>query len=91
MFTRLHSDLKSSRDDLKSEIELLKTTKNKISDLVSCSGSSHTSTVMDYNFLMNQVKSLDSSIIVKKAISNNRLCSAFKDSDDIEILKALYG
>ena len=26
-----------------------------------------------------------------KAISNNRLCSAFKDSDNIEILKALYG
>ena len=30
-------------------------------------------------------------IIAKKAISNNRLCSAFKDSDDIEIFKALYG
>ena len=62
-FTRLHSDLKSSRDNLKSEIELLNTTKDKISDLVSYSGSSHTSTVMDYNFLMNQVKNLDNSII----------------------------
>ena len=91
MFTTLHSDLKSSRDNLKSEIELLNATKAKISDLVSYSGSSHTSTVMDYNFLMNQVKNLDSSIIVKKAILNNRLCSAFKNGDDIEILKALYG
>ena len=89
-FTNLHSDLKSSRDNLKSEIELLNAAKDKISDLVSYSGSSHTSTVMDYNFLMNQVKNLDGSIIVKKAISNNRLCSAFKNGDDIEILKALY-
>ncbi len=63
VFTNLHSDLKSSRDNLKSEIELLNTTKDKISDLVSYSGSSHTSTVMDYNFLMNQVKNLDNSII----------------------------
>ena len=63
VFTSLHSDLKSSRDNLKSEIELLNTTKDKISDLVSYSGSSHTSTVMDYNFLMNQVKNLDNSII----------------------------
>jgi len=63
VFTTLHSDLKSSRDNLKSEIELLNTTKDKISDLVSYSGSSHTSTVMNYNFLMNQVKNLDNSII----------------------------
>ncbi|MCY7164603.1 LXG domain-containing protein, partial [Streptococcus mitis] len=63
VFTRLHSDLKSSRDNLKSEIEFLNTTKDKISDLVSYSGSSHTSTVMNYNFLMNQVKNLDNSII----------------------------
>ena len=63
VFTTLHSDLKSSRDNLKSEIELLNTTKDKISDLVSYEGSSHTSTVMNYNFLMNQVKNLDNSII----------------------------
>ena len=62
-FTRLHSDLKGSRDALKNEIELLNATKGKVSDLVSYSGSSHTSTVMNYNFLMNQVKNLDNSII----------------------------
>ena len=79
MFTNLHSNLKSSRDNLKSEIELLKTTKSKISDLVSYSGSSHTSTVMDYNFLRNQVKSLDSSIIQYESSHAGQDLVAFKE------------
>ena len=79
VFTTLHSDLKSSRDNLKSEIELLNTTKDKISDLVSYSGSSHTSTVMDYNFLMNQVKNLDSSIIQYESNHASQDLVAFKE------------
>ena len=79
VFTRLHSDLKSSRDNLKSEIELLNATKDKISDLVSYSGSSHTSTVMDYNFLMNQVKNLDSSIIQYESNHASQDLVAFKE------------
>ena len=79
VFTRLHSDLKSSRDDLKNEIELLKTTKDKISDLVSYSGSSHTSTVMNYNFLMNQVKNLDNSIIQYESNHASQDLVAFKE------------
>ena len=79
MFTTLHSDLKSSRDNLKSEIELLNTTKDKISDLVSYSGSSHTSTVMDYNFLMNQVKNLDNSIIQYESSHAGQDLVAFKE------------
>ena len=78
-FTRLHSDLKSSRDNLKSEIELLNAAKDKISDLVSYSGSSHTSTVMNYNFLMNQVKSLDSSIIQYESSHAGQDLVAFKE------------
>ena len=38
-FTRLHSDLKGSRDALKNEIEILNMTKGKVSDLVCYSGS----------------------------------------------------
>ena len=79
VFTNLHSDLKSSRDNLKSEIELLKMTKSKISDLVSYEGSSHTSTVMNYNFLMNQVKSLDSSIIQYESNHASQDLVAFKE------------
>ena len=79
VFTTLHSALKSSRDDLKSEIELLNTTKDKISDLVSYSGSSHTSTVMNYNFLMNQVKNLDNSIIQYESNHASQDLVAFKE------------
>ena len=79
VFTRLHSDLKSSRDNLKSEIELLNAAKDKISDLVSYSGSSHTSTVMDYNFLMNQVKNLDNSIIQYESSHAGQDLVAFKE------------
>ena len=79
VFTNLHSALKSSRDDLKSEIEVLNTTKDKISDLVSYSGSSHTSTVMNYNFLMNQVKNLDNSIIQYESNHASQDLVAFKE------------
>ena len=79
VFTNLHSALKSSRDDLKSEIEVLNTTKDKVSDLVSYSGSSHTSTVMNYNFLMNQVKNLDNSIIQYESNHASQDLVAFKE------------
>ena len=78
-FTRLHSDLKGSRDKLKTEIELLKTTKSDISDLVSYEGSSHTSTVMNYNFLMNQLKNLDTSITQYESSHSSQDLVAFKE------------
>ena len=78
-FTRLHSDLKGSRDKLKPEIELLKTTKSDISDLVSYEGSSHTSTVMNYNFLMNQLKNLDASITQYESSHSGQDLVAFKE------------
>ena len=77
-FTRLHSDLKGSREKLKTEIELLKTTKSDISDLVSYEGSSHTSTVMNYNFLMNQIKNLDTSITQYESSHSGQDFVAFK-------------
>ena len=78
-FTRLHSDLKGSRDKLKTEIELLKTTKSDISDLVSYEGSSHISTVMNYNFLMNQLKNLDTSITQYESSHSSQDLAAFKE------------
>ena len=78
-FTRLHSDLKGSRDKLKPEIELLKTTKSDISDLVSYEGTSHTSTIMNYNFLMNQIKNLDTSITQYESSHSSQDLAAFKE------------
>ena len=71
--------MKGSRDKLKNEIELLNTTKDKISDLVSYDGSSHTSTVMDYNFLMNQLKNLDTSITQYESNHASQDLVAFKE------------
>ena len=79
VFTNLHSALKSSRDNLKSEIEILNTTKDNISDLVSYEGSSHTSTVMDYNFLLNQIKNLDTSITQYESNHASQDLVAFKE------------
>ena len=71
--------MKGSRDKLKPEIELLKTTKSDISDLVSYEGSSHTSTVMNYNFIMNQLKNLDTSITQYESSHSSQDLSAFKE------------
>ena len=64
---------------MKSEIEVLNTTKDNISDLVSYEGSSHTSTVMDYNFLMNQLKNLDTSITQYESNHASQDLVAFKE------------
>jgi len=53
-FTRLHSDLKGSRDALKNEIEILNMTKGKVSDLVCCSGSRIF--IMDYLAMENPLR-----------------------------------
>ncbi|RSI75156.1 hypothetical protein D8859_04025 [Streptococcus oralis] len=57
----------------------MNTTKDKISDLVSYDGSSHTSTVMDYNFLLNQIKNLDSSITQYESNHASQDLVAFKE------------
>ena len=57
----------------------MNTTKDKISDLVSYEGSSHTSTVMNYNFLMNQLKNLDTSITQYESNHASQDLVAFKE------------
>ncbi|MDW8743197.1 hypothetical protein Q7W37_09190 [Streptococcus suis] len=80
VFTTLQTDLRTSRDNLKSQIELLDTAKSKISDLVSRSGSSHTKTVQHHNFIINDIKTLAESI--KQYESNHA-------SHDLSALKEL--
>ncbi|WP_258863101.1 hypothetical protein [Streptococcus infantis] len=53
--------------------------KSDISDLVSYEGSSHTSTVMNYNFLMNQLKNLDTSITQYESSHSGQDLVAFKE------------
>ena len=78
-FTTLQSDLKTSRDHLKSQIELLNTARSKISDLVSYSGSSHTKTIQHYNFIINDIKTLDESIKQYESNHASHDLSAFKE------------
>ncbi|HEP1844080.1 TPA: hypothetical protein VCA72_001226 [Streptococcus suis] len=78
-FTTLQSDLKMSRDHLKSQIELLNTARSKISDLVSYSGSSHTKTIQHYNFIINDIKTLDESIKQYESNHASHDLSAFKE------------
>ncbi|MFH0385567.1 T7SS effector LXG polymorphic toxin, partial [Streptococcus sp. A18] len=78
-FTTLQSDLKTSRDHLKSQIELLNTARSKISDLVSYSGSSHNKTIQHYNFIINDIKTLDESIKQYESNHASHDLSAFKE------------
>ncbi|NQM14709.1 hypothetical protein HO422_11665, partial [Streptococcus suis] len=78
-FTTLQSDLKTSRDHLKSQIELLNTARSKISDLVSYPGSSHTKTIQHYNFIINDIKTLDESIKQYESNHASHDLSAFKE------------
>ncbi len=78
-FTTLQSDLKTSRDHLKSQIELLNTARSKISDLVSYSGSSHTKTIQHYDFIINDIKTLDESIKQYESNHASHDLSAFKE------------
>ncbi|HFI0933760.1 TPA: T7SS effector LXG polymorphic toxin [Streptococcus suis] len=78
-FMTLQSDLKTSRDHLKSQIELLNTARSKISDLVSYSGSSHTKTIQHYNFIINDIKTLDESIKQYESNHASHDLSAFKE------------
>ncbi|MCK3882787.1 glycohydrolase toxin TNT-related protein, partial [Streptococcus suis] len=78
-FTTLQSDLKTSRDHLKSQIELLNTARSKISDLVSYSGSSHAKTIQHYNFIINDIKTLDESIKQYESNHASHDLSAFKE------------
>lgn len=78
-FTTLQSDLKTSRNHLKSQIELLSTARSKISDLVSYSGSSHIKTIQHYNFIINDIKTLDESIKQYESNHASHDLSAFKE------------
>ncbi|HEL2576904.1 TPA: hypothetical protein TZ704_002104, partial [Streptococcus suis] len=78
-FTTLQSDLKTSRDHLNSQIELLNTARSKISDLVSYSGSSHAKTIQHYNFIINDIKTLDESIKQYESNHASHDLSAFKE------------
>lgn len=60
--TTLKSDLEGSRNNLQNQLDLLSTEKAKINDILTYRGMSHTTTVMKYNSLINDLNRLHQSI-----------------------------
>ncbi|MBF0819798.1 T7SS effector LXG polymorphic toxin, partial [Streptococcus acidominimus] len=79
VFTTLQSDLKNSHDRFNHQLELLNAEKDKISDLVSYSGTSHTSTALDYGVLTTKLKTLDSAIQQYESNHVRQDLTAFKE------------
>ncbi|OLF49346.1 T7SS effector LXG polymorphic toxin [Streptococcus acidominimus] len=79
VFTTLQSDLKNSHDRFNHQLELLNAEKDKISDLVSYSGTSHTSTALDYGVLISKLKTLDSAIQQYESNHARQDLTAFKE------------
>nr|WP_244912668.1 T7SS effector LXG polymorphic toxin [Streptococcus acidominimus] len=79
VFTTLQSDLKNSHDRFNHQLELLNAEKDKISDLVFYSGTSHTSTALDYGVLTSKLKTLDSAIQQYESNHVRQDLTAFKE------------
>lgn len=60
--TILKSDLEESRNNLQNQLDLLSTEKAKINDILTYRGMSHTTTIMKYNALINDLNRLHQSI-----------------------------
>ncbi len=60
--TTLKSDLEGSRNNLQNQLDLLSTEKAKINDILTYRGMSHTTTIMKYNALINDLNRLHQSI-----------------------------
>ncbi|MGT2732988.1 T7SS effector LXG polymorphic toxin [Streptococcus ruminantium] len=60
--TTLKSDLEGSRNNLQNQLDLLSTEKAKINDILTYRGMSHTTTIMKYNSLINDLNRLHQSI-----------------------------
>ncbi|WP_209307154.1 T7SS effector LXG polymorphic toxin [Streptococcus acidominimus] len=79
VFTTLQSDLKNSHDRFNHQLELLNAEKDKISDLVSYSGTSHTSTALDYGVLTTKLTTLDNAIQQYESNHVRQDLTAFKE------------
>ncbi|WP_165437497.1 T7SS effector LXG polymorphic toxin [Streptococcus ruminantium] len=60
--TTLKSDLEGSRNNLQNQLDLLSAEKAKINDILTYRGMSHTTTIMKYNSLINDLNRLHQSI-----------------------------
>lgn len=78
-FVNLRKELSDSRNNFANQIDLLISTKNKVSDLISYSGNSHDTMISNYNFLISGLDTLNSRIIVYEKLHQSQDLKLFKE------------
>ena len=78
-FVNLRKELSDFRNNFANQIDLLISTKNKVSDLISYSGNSHDTMISNYNFLISGLDTLNSRIIVYEKLHQSQDLKLFKE------------
>ena len=78
-FVNLRKELSDSRNNFANQIDLLISTKNKVSDLISYSGNSHDTTISNYNFLISGLDTLNNRIIAYEKLHQLQDLKLFKE------------
>ena len=78
-FVNLRKELSDSRNNFANQIDLLISTKNKVSDLISYSGNSHDTMISNYNFLISGLDTLNSRIIAYEKLHQSQDLKFFKE------------
>ena len=78
-FVNLRKELSDSRNNFANQIDLLISTKNKVSDLISYSGNSHDTTISNYNFLISGLDTLNSRIVSYEKLHQSQDLKLFKE------------
>ena len=71
--------MSDSRNNFANQIDLLISTKNKVSDLISYSGNSHDTTISNYNFLISGLDTLNNRIIAYEKLHQLQDLKLFKE------------
>ena len=79
IFVNLRKELSDSRNNFANQIDLLISTKNKVSDLISYSGNSHDTTISNYNFLISGLDTLNNRIIAYEKLHQLQDLKLFKE------------
>ncbi|MEB3059998.1 T7SS effector LXG polymorphic toxin [Parvimonas micra] len=78
-FINLRKELSDSRNNFANQIDLLISTKNKVSDLISYSGNSHDTTISNYNFLISGLDTINNRIIAYEKLHQSQDLKLFKE------------
>ncbi|WBB32011.1 hypothetical protein NM219_05600 [Parvimonas micra] len=71
--------MSDSRNNFANQIDLLISTKNKVSDLISYSGNSHDTMIANYNFLISGLDTINNRIIAYEKLHQSQDLKLFKE------------